>query len=253
MNALIDGVWSRFVLVCVMLVAAPLARAAEPPESTAPAASTPLVATPGAPQKAPAAPDPQVLYALGVQIARNLDDFQLSRSEFEQVEAGLADAFNHRAKPVDLTLATRPIQMLRRERIAIRNAKQIEDAKAYLDAAAMSRGAQKTESGLVIVPIRAGAGAAPGPKSKVTVHYEGKLMDGTIFDSSGKRDQPATFSMDGVIPCWSQALPLMKVGEKARIVCPSELAYGAHGSPPRIGPNALLDFEVELLSVGPAP
>jgi FKBP-type peptidyl-prolyl cis-trans isomerase len=113
----------------------------------------------------------------------------------------------------------------------------------------MSRGAKKTEGGLVLVPIRAGNGAVPGPNSRITVLYEGKLIDGTVFNSVLKRDQPATFGMDGVIPCWSQALPLMKVGEKARVVCPSELAYGTRGAPPKVGPNALLDFEVELLAV----
>jgi FKBP-type peptidyl-prolyl cis-trans isomerase FkpA/FKBP-type peptidyl-prolyl cis-trans isomerase FklB len=83
------------------------------------------------------------------------------------------------------------------------------------------------------------------------VHYEGKLIDGTVFDSSIKRGQPATFNLGSVIPCWTEALQLMKVGGKSRIVCPAILAYGERGAPPVINPGATLVFEVELLNIAP--
>jgi len=129
--------------------------------------------------------------------------------------------------------------------------KRRDEGQAYLDKAAQSPGAKRTASGLVVIPIRGGDGESPVAGGQVTVHYQGKLIDGTVFDSSIQRGQPATFSMSGVIPCWSEALPLMKVGDKSRIVCPPRLAYGTRGAAPKIGPEATLDFEVELLKAAP--
>jgi len=95
--------------------------------------------------------------------------------------------------------------------------------------------------------------ASPTRADQVKVNYEGRLIDGTIFDSSIKRGQAATLPLAGVIPCWTEALQLMKVGGKSRIICPSELAYGDRGALPTIKPGATLEFDVELLDVAPAP
>ena len=92
-------------------------------------------------------------------------------------------------------------------------------------------------------------GAQPGKKDRVIVHYHGTLRDGTVFDSSVERRRPANFRMEQVIPCWSEALTRLHVGEKARLTCPPETAYGFKGSPPDIPPNATLTFEIELLGV----
>jgi len=92
-------------------------------------------------------------------------------------------------------------------------------------------------------------GASPGKKDRVVVHYHGTLEDGTVFDSSRKRGQPAAFPMQKVVPCWQEALPLLHVGEEARITCPPETAYGVKGSPPNVPPNETLTFEIELIGI----
>jgi FKBP-type peptidyl-prolyl cis-trans isomerase FkpA len=106
-----------------------------------------------------------------------------------------------------------------------------------------------TASGLQITELRAGSGPSPGPTDVVVVHYHGTFPDGRVFDSSVERGQPATFPLNRVIPCWTEGLQRMKVGGKARLVCPPQIAYGARGAPPRIPPNATLEFEVELLEI----
>jgi FKBP-type peptidyl-prolyl cis-trans isomerase FkpA len=204
-----------------------------------------------APSARPPADDEHTLYALGVLISRNLEDFQLSPAEFERVKAGIIDGFNHRATQVDLKVDTPAVQTLRQERFAKLMKKKREENQAFVNSVAALPGATRTASGLVTIPIHAGSGASPGPSDQVTVNYQGKLIDGTVFDASAPQGTPAQFSLGSVIPCWSEALPLMKVGGKSRIVCPSALAYGAHGSPPTIGPDATLDFEVELLQAAP--
>lgn len=110
-------------------------------------------------------------------------------------------------------------------------------------------GVKTTASGLQYEILREGSGRAPAASSVVRVHYEGKLIDGNIFDSSVRRGEPAEFPLNRVIRGWTEGLQLMKEGAKFRFVIPPELAYGAHGAPPAIGPDATLIFEVELLSV----
>ena len=97
--------------------------------------------------------------------------------------------------------------------------------------------------------LKAGSGDAPTTTDTVKVHYTGKLTDGTVFDSSVQRGEPATFPLNGVIKCWTEGLQMMKVGGKAKLVCPSDIAYGDAGRPPQIGPGAPLVFEVELLEI----
>ena len=121
--------------------------------------------------------------------------------------------------------------------------------RKYLEQAAKSKGAVKTASGAVVIMLKNGTGPQPTRSSIVRVHYTGKLIDGKVFDSSVERGKPATFPLGGVIPCWTEGVQKMKVGGKARLVCPPETAYGAQGAPPAVPPNAVLDFEIELLSV----
>jgi len=92
-------------------------------------------------------------------------------------------------------------------------------------------------------------GAKPGPTDRVRVHYHGTFKDGRVFDSSVERGRPATFPLNRVIPCWTEAVTRLHVGEKAEVVCPPETAYGARGAPPTIPPNATLNFEIELLGI----
>ncbi|HEY5995719.1 MAG TPA: FKBP-type peptidyl-prolyl cis-trans isomerase, partial [Candidatus Deferrimicrobiaceae bacterium] len=110
-------------------------------------------------------------------------------------------------------------------------------------------GAVKTASGAVVIPVKQGKGKSPTAANTVKVHYTGKLTNGKVFDSSVERGAPAEFPLGGVIPCWTEGLQKMKVGGKAKLVCPPDTAYGAAGSPPVIPPNSVLTFEVELISI----
>ena len=109
-----------------------------------------------------------------------------------------------------------------------------------------------TGSGLQYQVIRAGNGPRPAAQDTVLVHYEGKLIDGTVFDSSYSRGQPAAFPLDQVIPGWTEGVQLMPVGSKYHFVVPPELAYGAQGAGNAIPPGAVLEFDIELLAVKPA-
>ena len=122
--------------------------------------------------------------------------------------------------------------------------------EAYLDKAAAQPGAIRTASGLVYRELRAGSGGSPKASDTVQVNYRGTLVDGTEFDSSYKRNEPAQFPLSQVIPCWTEGVQKMKVGGKSELVCPAGIAYGAQGSPPLIPGGATLIFEVELLRIG---
>lgn len=129
------------------------------------------------------------------------------------------------------------------------SAKNKADGQAYLEANAKKEGVVVTESGLQYKEIVAGDGEMPTSDKTVVVHYSGTLTDGTEFDSSYKRGQPAEFPVTGVIKGWVEALQLMNVGDKFELAIPSDLAYGAKGSGPTIGPDATLLFEVELIEI----
>ena len=123
------------------------------------------------------------------------------------------------------------------------------DSKSALDKAAAEPGAVRTPSGMVYRELTPGKGASPKATDVVKVNYRGTLVDGTEFDSSYKRNEPAQFPLNRVIPCWTEGVQKMKVGGKSRLTCPSNLAYGDRGSPPTIPGGATLIFEVELLGI----
>ena len=110
-------------------------------------------------------------------------------------------------------------------------------------------GGEASESGLVITHVTEGTGPSPKATDVVMVHYHGTFPDGKVFDSSVERGQPARFPLNRVIPCWTEGVQEMKVGGKAKLVCPPEIAYGPRGAPPRIPPDATLHFEVELIEI----
>jgi len=117
--------------------------------------------------------------------------------------------------------------------------------------ASAARPTATASPGLTYKSVREGTGASPTATDAVRVNYRGTLMDGTEFDSSYKRNEPATFPLNRVIPCWTQGVQRMKVGGKAELVCPPELAYGERGAGGTIPPNATLRFEIELLAINP--
>jgi FKBP-type peptidyl-prolyl cis-trans isomerase FkpA len=192
----------------------------------------------------------KTLYALGLVIARNLASFYLTKADLELVEAGLIDG-TLKAKPkADLETWGPKIQGLATARAAVAAAEEKKASQVFLDRAATEQGAVKTASGLIITTLKAGNGVSPTTADRVKVHYHGTLVDGTEFDSSVKRGEPLTIGLaGGIIKCWSEGVPLMKVGGKSRFVCPSDLAYGDQGRPPAIKPGATLVFEIELLEI----
>jgi FKBP-type peptidyl-prolyl cis-trans isomerase FkpA len=193
--------------------------------------------------------DEKAFYAIGLALSDRLAPFGLSAAELEFVKAGLADGALGRERKVDPRAHAARIQQLRQARAAVVAESEKKAGQAYLARAAAEPGAKKTASGLVVTTLKPGTGATPKATDKVKVHYHGTLPDGSVFDSSVQRGQPATFPLNGVIKCWTEGLQLMKVGGKSRLVCPSDIAYGDRGAPPRIKPGATLVFEVELLEI----
>ena len=193
--------------------------------------------------------DDKTFYALGIALSRNLAVFNLKPEELERVQQGLADGVLDRQKKVDFDAYSGKIQTLAKTRSTATAEVEKKAAADFLEKAAAEKGAKKTASGLIITEIKPGTGEAPKATDRVKVHYHGTLRDGTVFDSSVKRGEPATFPLNGVIPCWTEGLQLMKVGGKSKLVCPSAIAYGDRGSPPVIKPGAALVFEVELLEI----
>jgi FKBP-type peptidyl-prolyl cis-trans isomerase FkpA/FKBP-type peptidyl-prolyl cis-trans isomerase FklB len=191
----------------------------------------------------------KTLYALGLALSQNLALFTLSEAELEIVATGLADGVLHREPKVDLRAWGQKVAALHAARAGRVAAAEKKAGQAFLARAAAEKGATRTASGLVVSTIKAGSGPTPKPTDTVKVHYHGTLVDGSVFDSSVQRGEPATFPLDRVIRCWTEGLGLMKVGGKSRLVCPPELAYGDRGAPPRVKPGATLVFEVELLEI----
>ena len=187
------------------------------------------------------------IYALGLSMARSLGQFDLTPAELDIVKRALTDAAA--GKPaIELNEWGPKIQVLGAARAAKVTEREKATGAAYLVKAAAQPGAVKTESGLVYREVTPGTGASPKPTDMVKVNYRGTLVNGTEFDSSYKRNEPAQFPLNGVIKCWTEGVQKMKVGGKSILVCPSELAYGDHG-PPGIPGGSTLIFEIELLDI----
>jgi len=193
--------------------------------------------------------DDKTFYALGLALSRNLASFNMTPTELDRVKAGLTDGVLGKEKKVELETYGPKIQQLAQARASVVAEGEKKAGQAFLDKAAAQAGAKKTASGLVYQEVKAGTGAQPAATDKVKVHYTGTLTDGTVFDSSVQRGEPATFPLNGVIKCWTEGVQMMKVGGKAKLVCPSDIAYGDRGSPPKIKPGAVLVFDVELLEI----
>jgi FKBP-type peptidyl-prolyl cis-trans isomerase FkpA len=191
----------------------------------------------------------KTLYALGVALGRNLKPFHLKAEELELVKKGLADSITGAKPQVDIEVYGPKVNELAQARITASAEIEKKAGQEFTEKAGKESGATVGTSGVVHKTLKAGTGASPKAEDTVSVHYEGKLMDGTVFDSSVKRGQPAEFPLKGVIPCWTEGVQKMKVGEKAQLVCPSSAAYGDRGSPPSIPGGATLIFEVELLDI----
>lgn len=197
----------------------------------------------------PANDTQRTLYALGVAMSQSLGDFALSAAEVEFVKTGLADGVLKSPLKVDMQVYGPKIQPLAEARAESISKKERAAGVAFLAKAAAESGVKKTASGAIVKVLKEGTGRAPTAADTVKVHYHGTLIDGTVFDSSIKRGEPATFPLGGVIKCWTEGVQQMKVGGRSRLVCPADLAYGDRGSPPAIKPGATLIFDVELLDI----
>lgn len=192
----------------------------------------------------------KVLYSLGYLVAGNVESFELTDAEIDIVKMGFADGAQQKQGVVDDPQTFVPkLQELQGARAAATAKREKEAGAAFIAKAAVEVGATQLPSGMVVTTMKEGSGASPAATDTVKVHYHGTLTDGKVFDSSVDRKEPATFGLNGVIPCWTEGVQKIKVGGKAKLVCPAELAYGERGSPPMIGPGATLVFEVELLEI----
>jgi len=199
----------------------------------------------------PKTEEEKTLYTLGVLASKGLADLNLTPKELETVQRGMSDSLSGKKLAVDTDAYQPKVQEFAQKRMAVAAQARGEREKGVLDSYAKEKGAEKTASGLVYISEREGTGTSPKPSDKVKVNYEGKLVDGKVFDSSYKRGQPIDFQLNQVIPCWTEGVSKMKPGGKAKLVCPPAIAYGERGMGGAIPANATLIFQVELLEVTP--
>lgn len=191
----------------------------------------------------------KTIYALGNTIAQRLEPFNLKGDDIEVLKKGLEDGILKKKPEVDLNTYGMKIQEMAMATMQAQAAEEKKAAADFLKAAEGEAGAVKLPSGVIIKSIKEGDGASPKATDTVKVHYHGTLRDGKVFDSSVQRGEPATFPLNGVIPCWTEGVQKMKVHGKAKLTCPSEAAYGDRGAGGDIKPGAALTFEVELLDI----
>jgi FKBP-type peptidyl-prolyl cis-trans isomerase FkpA len=188
----------------------------------------------------------KTFYTLGTLLGNSVG--ALNPDELAAVQKGLADKCTDRTLLVDVETYRPKVGEMMKARAQAKTAEMVAQSAAFLEKAAQEPGAERLDSGLIYTEITAGEGASPGPKDKVTVHYRGTLTDGSEFDSSYSRNEPAVFALNGVIPCWTEGLQKVKLGGKSKLICPASIAYGERGRPGIPGGAALV-FEVELIKI----
>lgn len=245
----------RTLIASVLLLSTAVPAFAEDAPKTAPASTAsakPAAAKPAGAKPAgagPATENAKTLYAIGLVMSQNLGPLKLTASELTSLQEGLTDGVLGRPPKVDMATYGPKLQDFAKSRLGAASGPEKKAGAAFVAKEAAQPGAVKQPTGFVYKEVKAGTGATPKATDKVKVHYRGTLTDGTVFDSSIDRGEPVTFPLNGVIPCWTQGLQLMKEGGKARLVCPSELAYGDEGRSPKIKGGATLVFDVELISI----
>jgi FKBP-type peptidyl-prolyl cis-trans isomerase FkpA len=212
------------------------------------AALVTIMAVPAFAAAQPQTEDQKTLYAIGEILGRQLSVLNLAPDELDMVKQGMTETAAGKKGLVDVEAYRTKIQQFAVTRRNAQGEKLAAESKTYMEKAAKEKGAVQTPSGMIYQSLKEGTGATPQPTDKVKVHYRGTLIDGKEFDSSYQAGQPAEFRLDQVIKCWTEGLQKMKVGGKARLICPPDLAYGPGGSG-MIPGNATLVFDVELLDV----
>ena len=191
-------------------------------------------------------------YGFGLQFGN-----QLLRNDFDGLDvvavmAGIQHWYLHQQAAMaqeQINPSYQAIQRKQQEKSAELAAKRTALAEQFLAANAARPEVSTTASGLQYEVLESGSGAKPGPRANVVTHYHGTLVDGTVFDSSVERGEPAEFGVHQVIPAWTEALQMMSVGDKWRIACPPRLAYGEQGAGSTIPPNTALVFEIHLIDI----
>jgi len=191
----------------------------------------------------------QVSYCFGVVLGSNMKNTGLDSLDMETFLVAMKDVFSNKPLKVDAREAEAAMQRYIQQTMMKRSAIMKEKSQKFLDSNKDNEGVKTTTTGLQYKILSGGNGKSPTAADRVTVHYTGKLADGTVFDSSIQRGQPATFRVNQVIPGWTEALQLMKEGDKWTLYIPYSLGYGERGSPPQIPPFSTLIFEVELIKV----
>ena len=190
-----------------------------------------------------------VSYCIGVNIGENLKN-QFSDIDIKDFMNGISDVLSDKSEPkISNAEAQKILQEYFSKQQELKSKKAIEEGENFLAENGKKKGVTTLESGLQYEVITKGEGAKPTLNDQVTTHYHGTLIDGTVFDSSVERGQPATFPVSGVIKGWTEALQLMSVGSKWKLFVPYNLAYGERGAGANIGPFTTLIFEVELISI----
>ena len=197
----------------------------------------------------------KVSYLIGRQIAGSLlqQGINVNLKKFSE---GVEDGINNKELPFSNEEAAQIMQSFETEMQEKLQAEKSEFAEKnlqagleFLDSNKSKDGIQITDSGIQYRVISEGSGDIPKASDTVETHYEGKLLSGEIFDSSIQRGQTVSFPVSGVIKGWQEVLQLMKIGSKWQVYIPAHLAYGEQGSPPKIGPNSVLEFEIELINI----
>ncbi|MBT0726067.1 FKBP-type peptidyl-prolyl cis-trans isomerase [Rosenbergiella australiborealis] len=194
----------------------------------------------------------QASYGIGLQVGQQLSESGLQGLEPEALLAGLRDALEGNSPAVPMDVLHRALREMHERAEAVREERTKEmaaEGAKFLEENRQREGVNSTESGLQFRVLTQGEGAIPSRQDRVRVHYTGKLTDGTVFDSSVARGEPAEFPVSGVIAGWIEALTLMPVGSKWELVIPQHLAYGERGAGASIPPFSTLVFEVELLEI----
>lgn len=207
-----------------------------------------------APASKPMTEDDKIIFAVGEILSSSVKPFAFSEHEMQLVREGFDAGMHGRKTGIDAEGYRAKIQALLTERLKTSVAAAKSAGQAYRSKAAAEKGATTTPSGIIMNTMQVGTGPSPAADDTVKVQYEGRMIDGTVFDSSKQHGgQPASFKVSGVVPCWTEALQHMSVGTKLKLVCPPEQAYGDRGAPPQIPGGATLVFDVELLAIEKAP
>lgn len=241
-------------LVCSLFFGCQEGGQSTPQAASAPAESAPAANAADAPAAdgALATDEQKTIYAMGYELSKMIAPYNLGEKDLPAFQKGLADGVMKAEPAISLeAFGGQKFAELAKSRAAELAEAEKKEAEPFLEKAAAEPGAKKTESGLIYVELTPGTGAQPTASDQVKVHYTGTLIDGTVFDSSVERGQPAIFPLGSVIKCWTEGLQLMKQGGKAKLTCPPDIAYGDAQKGPQIKPGSTLVFEVELLEILP--